>query len=379
MTTSFRVHLPDRNKVVACRFDLTHRQVELEHDEEHYLLLSFDADGHLFASTGHPCESRIGHDPIGEVSRMSDVSPVLAEVIVTQFLSLVGGGQVIKALEMYQLKTLPLLRDLRRERPMLEIPRVFDRRLHDALAAPNPKIGAARLWAEDEVGSKAAKTFIASLVAGDQISGTRAAWLGLVPQTLRHELLDANLATPSALWPLLAWREMLASLQPRTCVEFIRYAMADAKSISVLATASALGLHASGRDAVRAYNDIYATVLRADYGRRASLATMLIAKGIAGEKVSLVATRQDCVVASESLKNCLNNSNLPFKHDILNGRKTVVAIGDDWKKGAIAIDTRTQTIVEARGFKNQSLPLEYDIVIREIERQWRSQQQAIGG
>lgn len=379
MTTSFRVHLPDRDKVVACRFDLTLRQVEFDHDEDHYLLLGFDADGHLIASTGYPCESRIGHDPIGEVSRLLTVSPSLAEVIVTQFLSLVGRGQVIKALETYQLKTLPLLRDLRRERPMLEIPRVFDRRLHDALAAPNPKIGAARFWAEDEVGTKAAKTFMASLVAGDQLSGTRAAWLGLVPQTLRHELLDTTLATPSALWPLFAWREVLASLQPRACVEFIRYAMADAKSISVLATAAELRLRASGRDGVRAYNEIYANVLRADYGRRASLATELIAKGIAGEKVSLLATRQDCVVASESLKNCLNNPNMPWKDDILSGRKAVLAIGDDWKKGAIAIDTRTQTIVEARGFKNQSLPLEYDIVIREIERQWRSQQQAIGG
>jgi len=379
MSTSFRVHLPDRDRVVVCRFDLARRQVELEHDEDHYLLLGFDADGHLFASTGYPCESRIGHDPIGELSRILSVGPALAEVIVTQFLSMVGGGQVITALETYQLKTLPLLRDLRRERPMLEVPRVFDRRLHDALAAPNPKIGAARFWVEDDVGTKAAKTFMASLVAGDQLSGTRAAWLGLVPQTLRHELLDANLATPSALWPLPVWRDMLALLQPRACVEFIRHAMADAKSISVLATAAALGLHASGRDGIRAYNEIYANVLRADYGRRASLATELIAKGIAGEKVSLLATRQDCVVAGESLKNCLNNPNMPYKDDILNGRKTVVAIGDKWNKGAIAIDTRTQQIVEARGFKNQPLPPEYDVVIREIERQWRSQQIAVGG
>ena len=379
MSTSFRVHLPDRDRVVVCRFDLARRQVELEHDEDHYLLLGFDADGHLFASTGYPCESRIGHDPIGELSRILRVGPALAEVIVTQFLSMVGGGQVITALETYQLKTLPLLRDLRRERPMLEIPRVFDRRLHDALAAPNPKIGAARFWVEDDVGTKAAKTFMASLVAGDQLSGTRAAWLGLVPQTLRHELLDANLATPSALWPLPVWRDMLALLQPRACVEFIRHAMADAKSISVLATASQLGLHASGRDGVRAFNDIYAEVLRKGYGRCASLATYIVARGIAGEKVSLLATRQDCVVAAESLKNCLNNPNMPWKDDVLSGRKAVVAIGDAWTKGAIAIDTRTQTIVEARGFKNQPLPPEYDIVIRELERQWRSQQIAVGG
>jgi hypothetical protein len=256
---------------------------------------------------------------------------------------------------------------------------VFDRRLHDALAAPNPKVGAARFWAEDEVGTNAARTFMSSLVTGDQLSGTRAAWLGLVPQTLRHELLDATLATSSALSPLSAWREMFSSLQPRSCVEFIRHAMADAKSISVLATASALGLRASGRDAVRAYNEIFATVLRADYGRRASLATELIARGVAGERVSLVATRQDCVVAGESLQNCLNNPRMPYKDDILNGRKTVVAIGDDWDKGAIAIDTRTQRIVEALGFKNKPLAPELRIAIREIEQQWRSQQQAVGG
>jgi hypothetical protein len=104
-----------------------------------------------------------------------------------------------------------------------------------------------------------------------------------------------------------------------------------------------------------------------------------MARGVAGEKVSLVATRQDCVVAGESLKNCLNNPRMPYKDDILNGRKTVVAIGDDWNKGAIAIDTRTQTIVDALGFKNQPLAPEYHIAIRELEQQWRSQQQAIGG
>jgi hypothetical protein len=56
-----------------------------------------------------------------------------------------------------------------------------------------------------------------------------------------------------------------------------------------------------------------------------------------------------------------------------------VAIGEDWNKGAIAIDTRTQTIVDALGFKNQPLAPEYHIAIRELEQQWRSQQQAIGG
>jgi hypothetical protein len=374
MTTSFRVHLPDGDKVVTCRFDLMLRQVELEHEEDHYLLLGFEADGHLFASTGYPCEGRIGHDPIGEVSHILNVSPSLAEVIVTQFLSLVGDEQVPKALETYHLKTLPLLRDLQRERPMLEIPRVFDRRLHDALAAPNPKVGAARFWAEDEVGPKAAKSFMSSLVDTNRLSGVRAAWLGLAPQTLRHELLDAPLATSPLLWPLPSWREMLVDLQPRTCVAFVKHAMTDGKAISVLATAAALGLRASGRDHVRAYNDLYAAVLRADYGRPASLAALLIAKGVAGEKVSLLATRQDCVVAGESLKNCLSNSNMSYKQDILDGRKTVVAIGDDWGKGAIAIDTRTQRIVEKRGYKNAPLPAEYEVVIQEIERQWQRQQ-----
>lgn len=284
-----------------------------------------------------------------------------------------------RPLAAYHRATLPVLRDLLRERPLLEVPGAFDKRLHRALAAPNPRIGARFFWQEDEVGPSAAQVFLTSLVEGETISAIRASWIGLVPQSLRHELLGANLSSASRLQPLPMWREVLVELRARACVEFVRFAMADPKAISVLATASALGLKARGRDHVRAYNDIYAEVLREGYGRRASLATELIAKGIAGEKVSLLATRQDCVVASESLKNCLNNPNMPWKDDILSGRKAVLAIGDDWKKGAIAIDTRTQTIVEARGFKNQSLPLEYDIVIREIERQWRSQQQAIGG
>jgi len=90
MSATFSVHLPDREKTVVCRFDLIRRQVELEYDEDHYLLLGFDSEGHLFASTGHPCETRIGHDPVGELSRMLDISPSLAEVVVTQFLSLTG-------------------------------------------------------------------------------------------------------------------------------------------------------------------------------------------------------------------------------------------------------------------------------------------------
>lgn len=279
----------------------------------------------------------------------------------------------------YHRATLPVLRDLLRERPLLAVPGAFDKRLHRALAAPNSRIGAAYFWREDEVGPKAAQTFLSSLVDGETISPIRASWIGLAPQSLRHELLNAKLSAAWGLQPLPTWRDLVVELQPRPCLEFVRFAMADPKAISVLATASALGLKARGRDHVRAYNDVYAEVLRKGYGRCASLATYIVARGIAGEKVSLIATRRDCVVAAESLKNCLNNPNMQWKDDILSGRKAVVAIGDAWTKGAIAIDTRTQTIVEARGFKNQPLAPEYDIVIRELERQWRSQQPAIGG
>lgn len=286
---------------------------------------------------------------------------------------------MIGPLEAYHRATLPVLRDLLRERPLLAVPGAFDKRLHQALAAPNPRIGAQNFWKEDEVSPKAAQVFLSSLADGETISPVRASWIGLAPQSLRHELLDAKLSAAWGLQPLPTWRDLVVELQPRPCVEFIRFAMADPKAISVLATASALSLKARGRDHIRAYNDVYAEVLRQGYGRCASLATYFVARGVAGEKVSLVATRQDCVVASESLKNCLNNPNMPYKEEILSGRKTVVAIGDDWTKGAIAIDTRTQTIVEARGFKNQPLPPEFEIVIRELEQQWRSQQQAIGG
>jgi hypothetical protein len=284
-----------------------------------------------------------------------------------------------RPLAAYHRATLPVLRDLLRERPLLEVPGAFDKRLHRALAAPNPRIGARFFWQEDEVGPSAAQVFLTSLVEGETITAIRASWIGLAPQSLRHELLTAKLSSASRLQPLPMWREVLVELQPRACVEFVRFAMADTKAISVLATASALGIKARGRDHARAYHDIYAEVLREGYGRCASLATFIMARGVAGEKVSLVATRQDCVVAGESLKNCLNNPRMPYKDDILNGRKTVVAIGDDWNKGAIAIDTRTQTIVDALGFKNQPLAPEYHIAIRELEQQWRSQQQAIGG
>lgn len=283
------------------------------------------------------------------------------------------------ALAAYHRATLPVLRDLLRERPLLAVPGAFDRRLHRALAAPNPRIGAECYWQESEVGPKAAQVFLSSLADGNRISPIRASWLGLAPQSLRHELLDGELIAAWGLQPLLEWRDLVVKLQPRPCVEFVRFAMADPKAISVLATASALGLKAHGRDHVRAYNDLYAAVLREGYGRCASLAMFIVARGVAGEKVSLVATRQDCVVASESLKNCLNNPSMPWKDDILSGRKAVVAIGDDWSKGAIAIDTRTQRIVEARGFKNQPLPPEYDIIIHELERQWRDQQPVSGG
>jgi len=241
------------------------------------------------------------------------------------------------------------------------------------LSAPNPRLGAARFWGEESVGPQASSAFISSLVVDGRLSPNRVAWLGLVPATLRHELVDAPLVSTPYLRPLPNWREVVSDLEPRTCVEFIRQAMNESKSISVMASAKALGVKARGRDHVRAYNDMVADVLRRGVGRPGSFAMFLIAKGIAGEKASLLSTRQDCVVAASTLKNCLNNPCQSYKEGILSGKTVVLAVGENWDKAAIAIDPRTEQIVEAKGHKNRPLSTEIELALGELQKQWKQQ------
>jgi hypothetical protein len=361
----FVIHVPDNDRLVKCEFSLDHSEVVVNDA----LAIGFRPDGHLIG-TSTPCEIDIGHDPISEVARLIDISPATSEFILRHFLVELRGGTVDKAIEDLHLATLPLLRDLKKVHPALSVPSSMEHRLHDALSAPNPRLGAARFWAEESVGAQASSAFMGSLVVNGQLSSNRAAWLGLVPSTLRHELVDSPLVSTPYLRPLPCWREVVSDLEPRARVEFVRYAMSESKSISVLASAHTLGLKAHGRDHVRAFNDLVADVLRQGIGRPGNLAMFLIAKGIAGEKASLLSTRQDCVVAASTLDNCLNNASQNYKERILSGKTVVLAVGENWDKAAIAIDPRTEQIVEAKGRKNVPLPTDVDIALRELQRQW---------
>jgi len=361
----FVIYVPDTDRLVKCEFYLDHSEVVVNDA----LAIGFRADGHLIG-TSTPCELDIGHDPVAEVARLIDISRATSEFIIRHFLIELRGGTVDKAIEDFHLATLPLLGDLKKIHPALSVPSSFERRLHDALSAPNPRLGAARFWAEESVGAQASSAFMSSLVVNGQLSSNRAAWLGLVPTTLRHELVDSPLVSTPYLRPLASWRDVLSDLEPRARVEFVRHAMSESKSISVLASAYTLGLKAHGRDHVRAFNDLVADVLRCGVGRPGSFAMFLIAKGIAGEKASLLSTRQDCVVAASTLENCLNNPCQRYKEGILSGKTVVLAVGENWDKAAIAIDPRTERIVEAKGRKNVPLPTDVDLALRELQRQW---------
>lgn len=361
----FVIYIPDTDRLVKCEFYLDRSEVVVNDA----LAIGFRPDGHLIG-TSTPCEIDIGHDPISEVTRLTDISPETSEFILRHFLFELHGGTVDTAIEDFHLATLPLLRDLTRVHPALSVPSSMERRLHDAVSAPNPRLGAARFWAEESVGTQASSAFMSSLVVNGQISSNRAAWLGLVPATLRHELVDSPLVSTPYLRPLACWREVISDLEPRARVEFVRHAMREGKSISVLASAYTLGLKADGRDHVRAFNDLVADVLRRGVGRPGTFAMFLVANGIAGEKASLLSTRQDCVVAASTLENCLNNPNQGYKDRILSGKTVVLAVGENWDKAAIAIDPRTEQIVEAKGRKNVPLPTNFDLALRELQDQW---------
>jgi hypothetical protein len=59
---------------------------------DHYLDVMFDGDGQLVASNGYPHEEAIGHDPVGEISRLASIGRPLAELIVEQFLEMTRPG-----------------------------------------------------------------------------------------------------------------------------------------------------------------------------------------------------------------------------------------------------------------------------------------------
>lgn len=88
MRQPIRVMFPDGDKQVAVRFYSDKPHVEIEWDGDHYLDVMFDSDRNLVASNGYPHEESIGHDPVGEVSRLVSISHPLAELVICQFLEM---------------------------------------------------------------------------------------------------------------------------------------------------------------------------------------------------------------------------------------------------------------------------------------------------
>jgi len=88
MRPVIRTILPDAGKEVTITFHPDERHVEIEWDADHYLDVMFDANGHLVASCGYPNQESIGHDPVGEVARLDDISPQLAGLVIVQLLEL---------------------------------------------------------------------------------------------------------------------------------------------------------------------------------------------------------------------------------------------------------------------------------------------------
>ena len=372
---NFRVHLPDgaSGRVVECWFDLTRRHVEIRIDKEDCLDVGLAEDGRLWFSLGYPCEETAGGDPIGQLARLANIGRNEAEGVLRVFLSEVLDVESSDAIARYHLDTLPVLRDLQKTHPLMSIPTHFDERLHRALGAPNPRLAAASFWAEEQVGAQATQAFMSCIVDDGRISTRRAAWLGLVPSVHRHELVETPLQQVDWLQPLLEWRAVLEELKPVTCVQFVKYAMSQPKSPAVLASAFELGLKVTCRDHVRAFNDLQTEVLRAGFGRPGNLAQFIVASGVAGEKASIIATPQDCVVAAKTLDNCWNSTIQPYKNAILSGRLNALAVGEDWDKAAVTIDPKTNRIQQKLGQSNHPLPDEIDAALQELERTWVEQ------
>jgi hypothetical protein len=149
--------------------------------------------------------------------------------------------------------------------------------------------------------------------------------------------------------------------------------MSQPKSPAVLASAFELGLKVKSRDHVRAFNDLQAEVMRAGFGRPGNLAQFIVASGVAGEKASIIATPQDCVVAARTLDNCWNSTVQPFKNAIVSGRLNAIAVGEDWDKAAVTIDPKTDRIQQKLGQSNHPLPDEIDAALQDLEKTWVEQ------
>jgi hypothetical protein len=194
-------------------------------------------------------------------------------------------------------------------------------------------------------------------VVDNLIHESKVSWLGLAPQTLRHELIEIDQKIGISSFPVNPeCREMFVNLTPRTSVEVVKLMMVDTSMPLVVIAGQQLGYKMSGRDPRRVVADLQEFVRTNGYGRCRDFGEFLTKRGLAGQKVSQIHSRNDLVVAGSVLKNCLNNPSQPYRHGVLSGRYKIFCIGDQWEKGALAFDASTWELIEAKGVRNVLLP-----------------------
>jgi ribosomal protein L31E len=52
----------------------------------------------------------------------------------------------------------------------------------------------------------------------------------------------------------------------------------------------------------------------------------------------------------------------------------VLAVGEKWDVAAIAIDPRTNKVIEQKGHKNTSIPDDLRIAIKKLTERWKEEQ-----
>jgi len=298
----------------------------------------------------------VNHDVVGEVSSATGLDRGTTDPLIRRFLELSAGVRYSTAIESWMMRAHPLLGYLSEGHAWVASVTTLPRRLEVALRKQTLREAAATFWQEDTCGPAAARAFCQSLIIGSKFSEVKASWLGLVPANLRSELVDVpTVSSPNAFAVTPVCRSVFDLLTARTAVSVVEYCLPDPTMPMAVLAGQQLGYKMTGRDPIRIIGDLKEFVRSKGFGRCRDLGEYLTKRGIAGKKVTELRSSHDLVVASSVLKNCLNNPSQPYRHGIQSGKYKVFCIGDDWSHGAVAFESSTWRLVEAKGIRNAEL------------------------
>jgi hypothetical protein len=298
----------------------------------------------------------VNHDVVGEVCSVTGLDRGTADPLIRRFLELSAGVPYATAIESWMIRAHPLLGDLAERCVLSAAVTTLPRRLEVALRKKTLREAAATYWQEDTCGPAAARTFSQCLTIGSELSEVKISWLGLVTSNLRPELVNApTVSNPNAFAVTPECRSVFELLRARTAVDVVKFCLPDPTMPMTVLAGHQLGYKMTGRDPARIIGDLKEFVRSRGFGRCRDLGEFLTKRGIAGNKVTELLSSHDLVVASSVLQNCLNNPSQPYRHGVLSGKYKVFCVGDDWSLGAVAFESSTWRLIEAKGFRNAEL------------------------